>query len=924
MAPVGSGAKPSHVYARTGTYEVRLTVTDASGTIRSSGSDVMSVVVNAVPIADAGPDLVGAPGETLVLSAARSLDPDGTVAEYLWDFRDGASGSGKAVKHAFSKPGTYDVRLRVKDNTGQAEAIDYAETSVFINTPPVADAGPDLSSVPGDEVRFSAAKSYDTDGQIVSYRWDFSDMDEPMEGREISRVFKEPGIYTVQLTVSDDSGASNALSTDMAQITVNHQPVADAGTNIVTSASTITFDGSKSVDADGDALAFSWDFGDGQTGSGATVSHTYADGGTYPVVLTVDDGTRLANATARGAIEVKINRPPLAVAGDNKQVCTGDTVVLDGSRSNDPEGGVLRYAWTFGDGSTSEIVNPTKSYTKGGTYPVTLTVRDDSGLPNGTTSSQIAIRVDQGPVARAGSDILACASTEVAFDGRASTDIDGVVNSFTWDFGDGNLGGGERPVHIFAKPGDYRVFLKIQGEKAGICDSISTDEVDVKIIEGPVAVIKAPDAVPVTDTATFDGSDSHMTDGKITGWHWDFGDGSTADSVIAEHKYAAAGVYSVALTLHSDSTSPTCQVVAARHLITVNAPPVAVAGDDKHIAVDEETVFDASASHDPDGGIVAYDWDFGDGATGSGIETRHRYAKAGTYTAKLVIRDEANLPNSGASDELTVVVNPPPAPEIAGPASVCIDQEGAWSAAKADGSGEGPASYRWAFGDGASAETGAATHAYENPGWYSLALFADDGRGRANSVEQATRIIHVNQPPRASAGPDQLVCPGQTVHFDASASSDTDGQLTLYHWDFGDGTTLDGAAVDHAFPGPGTYPVTLTVTDDAGSDCSSVTDTMSVVVNAPPVADAGGDREVWIGGANDSVLLDGSASRDPDNTALSHTWDIGDGSSALGERVRHTFSTAGTVPVTLTVADTSGLVCGTASSTVHIVARQRE
>ena len=97
-----------------------------------------------------------------------------------------------------------------------------------------------------------------------------------------------------------------------------------------------------------------------------------------------------------------------------------------------------------------------------------------------------------------------------------------------------------------------------------------------------------------------------------------------------------------------------------------------------------------------------------------------------------------------------------------------------------------------------------------------------------------------------------------------------------------------------------------------------------MVFNAPPVADAGGDREVWIGGANDSVLLDGSASRDPDDTALSHTWDIGDGSSALGERVRHTFSTAGTVPVTLTVADTSGLVCGTASSTVHIVARQRE
>src|SRR5690606_18314374 len=143
-----------------------------------------------------------------------------------------------------------------------------------------------------------------------------------------------------------------------------------------------------------------------------------------------------------------------------------------GSDSYDPEGGVLRYGWTFGDGLTSGLVNPTKTYTKGGTYPVTLTVKDDSGLANGTNSSQIAIRVDQGPVAHAGEDILACARTEVAFDGSGSTDIDGVVNNFTWDFGDGNQGGGEAPSHIYDRPGTYRVFLTIEGEKAGICDSI--------------------------------------------------------------------------------------------------------------------------------------------------------------------------------------------------------------------------------------------------------------------------------------------------------------------------------------------------------------------------------------------------------------------------------------------------------------------
>jgi hypothetical protein len=98
---------------------------------------------------------------------------------------------------------------------------------------------------------------------------------------------------------------------------------------------------------------------------------------------------------------------------------------------------------------------------------------------------------------------------------------------------------------------------------------------------------------------------------------------------------------------------------------------------------------------------------------------------------------------------------------------------------------------------------------------------------------------------------------------------------------------------------------------------------MEVFVNAPPVADVGADREVWIGGANDAVLLDGSGSHDPDGQALSHTWQIGTSGSAFGERVRHTLTEPGDTPVTLTVSDTTGLACGTTSRTMHLTAKQR-
>ncbi len=916
----GDGPTPSHVYAKPGTYDVKLTVTDASGTVRSSASDMMEVIVNARPIADAGPDLIGAPGETLTFQGSRSLDPDGSIAEYQWDFRDGATATGQVVRHAFAEPGTYLVRMTVIDNTGQSEAIDHDETTVFVNRQPVAVAGPDVASAPGEEIKFSAADSFDTDGRLISYRWDFSDLDQPIEGAEIARTFDKPGIYTAQLTVTDDSGAVNAVATDSLQIAVNHQPVADAGPDIFTDKSTVTLDGTRSVDGDGNPLTYSWDFGDGAKAEGAVVTHTYDQGGSYPVVLVVDDGTGLSNATARTAIDVKINRAPVAVAGENQRVCTGDIVVLDGSRSSDPEGGVLRYAWSFGDGTGSDIVNPTKTYSKGGTYPVKLTVKDDSGLPNDTTSSELAVRVDQGPVAHAGTDILACARAEVAFDGSASTDIDGVVNSFTWDFGDGNSGGGETPVHIYDRPGVYRVFLNIEGEKAGICSATSSDEIKVTIIEGPVPVIDAPSAVPITETTTFDASQSYMTDGKITGYQWDFGDGETASGVSVSHRYAKAGTYPVSLTLASDSTSPTCQKISTQHLITVNAPPVADAGADREAAIDEAVVFDGSASGDPDGGIVSYEWDFGDGATATGIEARHRYRQAGTYEAKLTVRDDADLANSSASDVVAVTVNPAPAPAIDGPAVACVAETVAW---RADGTAGGDrASFGWAFGDGAKADSAEASHAYASPGWYSLLLLADDGNGQLNSRQQATRIVHVNQPPHAEAGPDQMACPGDTVAFDAGESKDPDGTITAYQWDFGDGGTADGSKVDHVFAKPGTYPVKLTVIDDAGSSCSATTDTMTVMVDATPVANAGVDREVWIGGANDAILLDGSASVDPDGQALSHSWQIGT-ATEIGERVRHTLTTAGDIPVTLTVSDTTGLACGTASTTVHITARER-
>ena len=327
----------------------------------------MTVRVNAAPIADAGPDLIAAPGEEVTLDGSGSVDPDDAIASWTWTFPDGSEAEGQRVAHTFATSGLQRVQLTVRDETGLPEAFDVDELEVAVNAPPVAAAGADLSVAPGDPVRLDGSASFDHDGSLTAWRWDFDDLPDPVLAATADRTWDAPGVHTAQLTVTDASGAANATATDEVTIRVNHAPVAEAGPEIVTDDLYVTLDGSASSDADGDRLIHTWDFGDGSPrATGESVKHAYPRSGIFPVTLTVDDGTGLGNATATDATRVLIDARPLAVAGGNRDVCSGDPILFDGSASSDPDGGLLRYDWDFGDGSRSDIVNPNKTYEQPG------------------------------------------------------------------------------------------------------------------------------------------------------------------------------------------------------------------------------------------------------------------------------------------------------------------------------------------------------------------------------------------------------------------------------------------------------------------------------------------------------------------------------------------------------------------------------
>jgi PKD repeat protein len=327
-----------------------------------------------------------------------------------------------------------------------------------------------------------------------------------------------------------------------------------------------------------------------------------------------------------------------------------------------------------------------------------------------------------------------------------------------------------------------------------------------------------------------------------------------------------------------------------------------------------------STSSDPDGTIASYAWTFGDGGTAATQNPSHTYATGGTYTVTLTVTD-----NRGATNNIshTVTVAPANQPPVAAFTSSCTQLACNFTSTSTDPDGS-IASYAWTFGDAGTATTQNPSHTYTAGGTFTVTLTVTDNQGATNNISHTVTVAPPNQPPTAafSSSCTLLVCTF------TSTSSDPDGSITSYRWTFGDGGTGTEQSPTHVYTAPGTYTVTLTVTDNQGAT-DNVSHTVSVAAappNQPPSATAGGDETVLVGAL---FTLTGASFSDPDHDGpWTVTIDWGDGTSSTS-----TASSEGSIggshsyPVTLlghdyqltvTVVDAHG-ARGSATKTVHVV-----
>lgn len=705
----------------------------------------------------------------------------------------------------------------------------------------------------------------------------------------------------------------------------NTAPVAEVGPNQnVKVGDTVTLDGSASRDQDGDTLTYHWEITAKPESSATALEQAdtpkpsfQADAaGQYTVTLVVNDGQADSEPASVEVAAAVQNSPPVADAGADQNVATGNSVELDGRNSSDADGDSLSYQWSLAEkpgGSAvalqdADTVEPSFTPDRDGEYRLALIVND--GLTDSAADEVVvtATTANSVPVADAGDDQNVTEGDTATLDGSTSRDADGDPLSYAWRFVSRPAGSGAaltdtdtaRPGFQADVAGDYVVELIVNdGEADSAPDNVAITVAEANSV--PVADAGDDQTVVAGDTVTLDGQNSQDADGDRLTYQWQFvskPDGSLAQldgtgTVAPTFQADIQGSYVVSLIVsdgEDDSESARVTITASER----NAAPVAKAGEDREVVEGDTVRLDGSASSDANDDELSYQWRFTSRPSGSAAALTDTAAVApefiadetGTYVLELVVND-GELDSAPVTVTITVTqANVKPVANAGADQSVIegdtVTLDGSTSS---DPDGD-TITYTWRFvstpsGSAAAlsdVDVVAPTFTADVPGSYLLALVVNDGEKDSAEDRVTVTAAEANAAPVADAGRDQNAMTGTLVTLDGSNSTDADGDTLAYQWSFVSRPTgstaalTDGASSMPAFTPDldGTYVLELVV-NDGDLDSSDRVQVTAETANSAPTADAGADRTVYTG---NRVELDGTASDDPDGDSLTYSWSL--------------------------------------------------
>ncbi len=661
----------------------------------AGASDAETQVVADCEVGERYPE----PGEPVFIDASGSEEAD----DYMYD-RDseGSYDTDWIPDSTYSftyDDGTYTPRVAVRNNTQETGNIDVTSCptlEVAPNEPPTASVVTDPTTPKvGQAVTIDATGSGDVDGNVTTYQFDFGadgdyEIQENTTGT-VTRTYETPGVKTVRVRVIDNDGATDTATIEF-DVVENRRPEATLSISpspTTTTATNTTLNASGSSDPDGTIEFYRWDFdGDGTTDLNTTEAvitrqFEYDGGGFRNVLVTVvdDDG-----ATDVAGLDLEVlPEPEVSCTVSPDTIEQGGSVTVDASNTTHAD----VYIYDFdGDGEpdtdaiSQSVVDsgeyPTEFYDEVTTYTPRVTAINYTSDTRSTAPCETVTveGANEPPTASfTVSPRPAVAGEDTTFDATGSSDPDGTVEFYLWDFdGDGttDLNTTEPTVTRtlrYEGSGFRNVRLTVVDDEG----ATATTTRDLELIQPEVTArcTVSPSNVTVGESFTIDASESSNAESFV----YDIdGDGEPDTDRIGESAISPQAeeqtTYRPLVRVYGSGDRT--DIAVCGEVVVVeegggeeeedgNTPPTAELGNDPQTPTAGESVtLDASDSFDTDGTIVRYRWDLdGDGnyeRTTSGPTITHTFDSPGDRTVGVQVVDDAG---ATASTQLRVAVEDP-------------------------------------------------------------------------------------------------------------------------------------------------------------------------------------------------------------------------------------------------------------------------
>ena len=930
-------------YPDNGAFQVTVQVTANDGRV---GTDVVDVtVLNVAPTVSAGPDGAINAGQTFT-QAGSVTDPGADTVTATVDYGDGggpgpltiAPDGSFTLSHAYTTAGTFQITVVATDDDG-GSAQDTVSVDVAATTPQV-DLGADGAVNEGGAFNQTGSFTHNGAGPY-SATVDYGDGGGAQaltigagNTLPLSHTYADDGAFTVVVTVTD--GVGNLGSDTVVVSVANVAPTVVAGANLTIAEGGSVAQAGSFADPGADTHVATVDYGDGTgaqslaLGAGSfSLAHTYADDGSYTVVVSVtDDG----GAVGTGSLVVTVvNVAPTVALTAPPSVNVGSSFSVSGVVT-DPGADTLTGTLDFGDGTTTSVTisggafSASHTYASAGTFSVSVSVSDGDGGAGADATSVVA---------NIGSPVVSLGAAATITEGATFTqagsfnDSDGPFTA-TVDYGDGGgaqslaIGAGNSLglSHTYADDGTFTVIVRVTdgaGNVGSATVQVNVQNVSPGVAAGADATIAEGGTFGQSGTYSDPGADTHAAT-------VDYGDGGGPQALTLSgggftlsHTYADDGAFSVQVTLTDDDGGVGTDTV----LVTVTnvAPSVAASGP---ATVNVGASFTISGTaDDPGADTLTGTVDFGDGTAANltialgAFSVSHTYTAPGSYTVLFTVSDD-----DGATGTAALTVDASQAAPVVdlGPAAV---QDEGQTFARVGGFVDtgGPWTATVDYGDGTGAQALAVSgtslplsHTYTDDGLYTVIVDVVDATGNVGTG--AVQVTVNNVAPSANVSAASSVAEGST-YSGGGTITDPGADTFTVTLDFGDGTGVQSGTVNpdgtysfsHVYADNGAFTVILTIADDDGAGIQgglpvTVTNVAPTFTLSAASSAVAGQPFTGSGTYSDPGTADVlTASADFGDGTGGHPVTLnGDGTFAFS----YVYAAQGTYPVSMTVADDDG------------------